>query len=97
MRLAALLLLALVLAAWETLPRNGTINPLLLPPLGDVLTVLMQILGRAQVQEAIVVTAAEVIVAFVIAVPLGAAIAVLLRFGLRQYFASPLYKGDKPS
>jgi predicted PurR-regulated permease PerM len=36
-------------------------------------------------------------VGLLIAVPLGAAIAVLLRFGLRQYFASPLYTGDKPS
>jgi len=35
-------------------------------------------------------------VGLLIAVPLGAAIAVLLRFGLRQYFASPLYMGDKP-
>jgi predicted PurR-regulated permease PerM len=36
-------------------------------------------------------------VGLLVAVPLGAAIAVLLRFGLRQYFASPLYTGDKPS
>ena len=35
-------------------------------------------------------------VGLLVAVPLGAAIAVLLRFGLRQYFASPLYRGDKP-
>jgi predicted PurR-regulated permease PerM len=35
-------------------------------------------------------------VGLLIAVPLGAAIAVLLRFALRQYFASPLYTGDKP-
>jgi predicted PurR-regulated permease PerM len=35
-------------------------------------------------------------VGLLVAVPLGAAIAVLLRFGLRQYFASPLYTGDKP-
>src|SRR5262247_1771674 len=36
-------------------------------------------------------------VGLLVAVPLAAAIAVLLRFGLRQYFASPLYAGDKPS
>ena len=36
-------------------------------------------------------------VGLLIAVPLGAAIGVLLRFALRQYFASPLYTGDKPS
>jgi predicted PurR-regulated permease PerM len=35
-------------------------------------------------------------VGLLIAVPLGAAIAVLLRFGLHQYFASPIYTGDKP-
>src|SRR5262245_41105567 len=35
-------------------------------------------------------------VGLLIAVPLGAAVAVLLRFALRQYFASPLYTGDKP-
>src|SRR5688572_29213412 len=73
-----LLLLAVVLAAWESLPRNGVVNPMLLPPLTDVLAMLVQILGRAQVQEAILVTAAEVIVAFVIAVPLGAVIGVLI-------------------
>ena len=36
-------------------------------------------------------------VGLLIAVPLAAAIAVLLRFGLRQYFASPLYTGKKPT
>jgi len=35
-------------------------------------------------------------VGLLIAVPLGAAIAVLLRFALRQYFASPVYTGNKP-
>ena len=73
-----LALLALVLTAWEMLPRNNVINPLLLPPFGDVLTTLFQLLGRPQVHEAILVTSAEVIVAFVIAVPLGAAIGVLI-------------------
>src|SRR5262245_37158814 len=72
-----LALLALVLGAWEWLPRLGLVNPLLLPPLSEVLAMLGQLLARAQVQEAIAVTAAEVIVAFIIAVPLGAAIGVL--------------------
>jgi len=76
--LIRLLLLALVLAAWETLPRNGIVNPLLLPPFTDVLKTLFDILGRPQVHEAILVTSAEVIVAFIIAVPLGAAIGVLI-------------------
>jgi NitT/TauT family transport system permease protein len=69
---ARLALLALVLSAWEVLPRLGAINALLLPPLSQVLTTLVELLGRASVQEAVAVTALEVIVAFVIAVPLGA-------------------------
>jgi NitT/TauT family transport system permease protein len=69
---ARLALLALVLGAWEVLPRLGAINALLLPPLSQVLTTLVELLGRASVQEAVAVTALEVIVAFVIAVPLGA-------------------------
>jgi NitT/TauT family transport system permease protein len=74
---ARLALLALLLAGWELLPRYGVVNPRLLPPLSDVLAMLAQLLGRAQVHEAIGVTAAEVLIAFVIAVPLGAAIGVL--------------------
>jgi predicted PurR-regulated permease PerM len=35
-------------------------------------------------------------VGLLVAVPLAAAIAVLSRFGLRQYLASPLYTGEKP-
>ena len=76
--LVRLALLALVLAAWEALPRLGFVNPRLLPPLSDVLTMLADILGRPQVQEAILVTAAEVVVAFIIAVPLGAGIGVAI-------------------
>jgi NitT/TauT family transport system permease protein len=76
--LARLALLGLVLGAWESLPRSGAVNPRLLPPLSDVLVMLGQLLGRSQVQEAISVTAAEVVVAFLIAVPLGAAIGVLI-------------------
>ena len=36
-------------------------------------------------------------VGLLVAVPLAAAIAVLLRFALRQYFASPFYTGEKPT
>jgi NitT/TauT family transport system permease protein len=76
--LTRLALLALVLAAWERLPRQGVINPLLLPPLGDVLTMLGELIGRPQVHEALRITAAEVLVAFLIAVPLGTVIGVLI-------------------
>ena len=76
--LVRLALLALVLAAWEALPRLAIVNPRLLPPLSDVLAMLVDLLGRPQVHEALAVTAAEVLVAFVIAVPVGAAIGVLI-------------------
>jgi len=35
-------------------------------------------------------------VGLLLAVPLAAATGVLLRFGMRQYLASPLYTGGKP-
>lgn len=72
------LLLGAVLAAWEFLPRSGAINPLLLPPLSDVMSTLWGLLGRATVREAIAVTSLEVIVAFAVAVPLGAAAGILI-------------------
>jgi NitT/TauT family transport system permease protein len=73
-----LALLALVLGAWELLPRSGIVHPLLLPPLSEVLGVLAHLLGRPGVQEAVAVTASEVIVAFIIAVPLGAAAGIVI-------------------
>jgi len=76
--LTRLALLALLLAAWEWLPRTGIINPLLLPPLGDVLSMLGDLITRPQVHEALRVTAAEVMVAFLIAVPLGTVTGVLI-------------------
>jgi NitT/TauT family transport system permease protein len=75
--LVRLALLAAVLALWEVLPRSGIVNPTLLPPLSDVLRALGQILVRGDVHAAMGVTAAEVVVAFMIAVPLGAALGVL--------------------
>ena len=76
--LARVGLLALVLAAWELLPRHGIVNPLLLPPLSDVLAMLGELLQRGQVREALGVSGMEVLLAFVIAVPLGAALGVLI-------------------
>src|SRR5262245_17813338 len=76
--LARLALLALVLGAWEVLPRSGLVNPLLLPPLSEVMAMLANLIGRPNVQEAVAVTALEVLVAFIIAVPLGAAAGILI-------------------
>ena len=73
-----LILLGVVLVAWEALPRLGFINPLLLPPLSQVLVTLGDLLQRPMVQEAVAVTALEVIVAFIVAVPIGAAAGILI-------------------
>lgn len=75
---ARFFLLAVVLGLWEVLPRSGVVNPLLLPPLTDVLAMLANLLGRPAVHEAIGVTAGEVIVSFIVAVPLGAAAGILI-------------------
>ena len=72
-----LTLLAAVLLLWEALPRLGFVNAMLLPPLSDVLAALVHILGRGDVHTSLGVTAAEVVVAFAIAVPLGAALGIL--------------------
>src|SRR5262249_54608336 len=76
--LVRLALLVLVLGAWELLPRSGLVNPLLLPPLSEVMAMLANLIGRPNVQEAVAVTALEVLVAFIIAVPLGAAAGILI-------------------
>ena len=68
----------MVLAAWEWLPRWAIVNAALLPPLSDVLAMLLTMLGRSQVQEAIGVTAGEVVLAFMFAVPIGAGVGVLV-------------------
>lgn len=75
---ARLALLAVVFAAWEFLPRWGIVNARMLPPLGDVLAMLVDQLGRARVQEAILVSAGEFAVAFLIAIPLGALIGIVI-------------------
>src|SRR5512139_2107560 len=76
--LIRLAMLIVFLGAWELLPRAGIVNPMLLPPLSQVLATLGDILARSDFREAMAVTAAEVLVAFVIAVPLGGALGVLL-------------------
>ncbi|HUC45567.1 MAG TPA: ABC transporter permease, partial [Hyphomicrobiaceae bacterium] len=76
--LTRLALLAMVLAAWEWLPRWAIVNATLLPPLSDVLAMFFTMLGRSQVQEAIGVTAGEVVLAFMFAVPIGAGVGVLV-------------------
>jgi NitT/TauT family transport system permease protein len=71
-------LLVLVVGAWEVLPRSGIVNPVMLPPLSDVLRMLVNILGRPNFHEAVAVSAGEFALAFVIAVPVGMLIGVLV-------------------
>ena len=73
-----LALLALVLGLWQVLPTSNVINPLLLPPLLDVLDTLGTLLGQSRVHEALATTALEVLVAFIIAIPVGATLGVTI-------------------
>ncbi len=73
-----LALLAVVLIAWDALPRLGVVDARMLPPFGDVLAMLADLVGRPKVQEAIGVSAGEFAVAFAVAIPLGAAIGIAI-------------------
>jgi ABC-type nitrate/sulfonate/bicarbonate transport system permease component len=69
---------AAIFAIWELLSRTGIVNPRLLPSASDTLVMLADILGRPSVRSDILVTGAEVLTAFVIAVPTGALIGILI-------------------
>lgn len=74
-----------VFLLWETLSRTGLVNPRLLPSASDSLAMLGELLQRASVRNDLVVTASEVLTAFVLAVPLGALIGFLI--AENRYFA----------
>ena len=59
-------------------PRAGLVDPRMLPPFGDVLGTLVELLGRPNVQAAIAVSGAEFLVAFLVAIPAGAALGILI-------------------
>lgn len=71
-----LLLILVLIGLWELLPRLDIVSPALLPAFSDVLAALARQLARPAVHQAIGVTAAELAVAFLIAIPLGAVIGV---------------------
>jgi NitT/TauT family transport system permease protein len=75
---ARLAIVTLLLVAWEALPRLGAVNPRLLPPLGDVLSTATDILGRPAFMSDLTTTLSEILVAFAISVPVGAAIGMLV-------------------
>ena len=80
-RRASLARLAIVLALvalWELLSRTGTVNPRLLPSASEAFTTLAELLQRPKLRGDLLVTGSEVAVAFLLAVPAGAAIGLLI-------------------
>jgi NitT/TauT family transport system permease protein len=65
-------------ALWEALSRSGVVNPRLLPSASDTLLMLADLLQRASVLQGLAVTGSEVLLAFVLAVPVAALIGVLI-------------------
>jgi NitT/TauT family transport system permease protein len=65
-------------ALWEILSRTGMVNPRLLPSASDTIVTLFDLLQRAKIQSDLAVTALEVIIAFILAVPVGALIGFLI-------------------
>jgi ABC-type nitrate/sulfonate/bicarbonate transport system permease component len=63
--------LAVLFGAWQAVLSFGLMPPELLPPIGDVLATAADLASRPDFQRHVGVTVAEVMVAFVIAVPLG--------------------------
>ena len=72
-------------AIWEILSRTGMVNPRLLPSASDTLSMLGELLQRANIRKDLVVTATEVVTAFALAVPVGALIGFLI--AENRYFA----------
>ena len=57
--------------SWQAVLSLGLTPPELLPPISDVLATAAELVGRSDFQRHVSVTVAEVMVAFIIAVPLG--------------------------
>lgn len=79
--IARIAIVVAIFALWETLARSGVVNPRLLPPASETLSTLADLLQRASVRNDLLVTATEVLVAFALAVPLGA----LVGYGIAEY------------
>ena len=69
-KIARVAIVLAIFALWELLSRTGVVNPRLLPSATDTLATLGDLLQRASVRNDIVVTASEVLCAFVLAIPL---------------------------
>src|SRR6202165_2114577 len=82
---ARVAIVVLLFATWETLSQTGIVNPRLLPSASDTLVMLWELLQRAAIRNDLLVTASEVLTAFVLAVPVGALIGFLI--AENRYFA----------
>jgi ABC-type nitrate/sulfonate/bicarbonate transport system permease component len=82
---ARLAIVLAVFALWEALPRSGAINPRLLPPASDAIAMLVDLVQRPGIRSDLMVTASEVLSAFVLAVPMGTLIGFLI--AEKPYFA----------
>jgi NitT/TauT family transport system permease protein len=84
-RLAPLVLLALLAALWEAASRLGWTDPRLLPPFSDVVRVLGGLLQDARFRGDLGITLSEIAVAFAIVGPLGLAVGFFLGESLPAY------------
>ena len=84
-KLARIAIVVAVFALWEILSRTGIVNPRLLPSASDTLATLWELLQRAGVRNDLAVTASEVLIAFVLAVPCGVLVGFLI--AENRYFA----------
>jgi NitT/TauT family transport system permease protein len=82
---ARLAVVLAILALWEVLSRTGAVSSYLLPSASDTLAMLGNLLQRASIRNDLMVTAGEVLTAFVLAVPVGALIGFLV--AENRYFA----------
>ena len=66
-KLARLLIVIAIFAAWEVLSRTGIVNPRLLPSASDTLSTLAELLRRTSIRNDLLATAIEVLAAFALA------------------------------
>src|SRR3978361_2313072 len=71
LKAARVAIVVALFALWETLSRTGIVNPRLLPSASDTLVMLWELLQRPGIRNDLMVTASEVLTAFILAVPVG--------------------------
>jgi NitT/TauT family transport system permease protein len=71
-------LVVYLVLAWQLIAQLGYVDPYLLPPAFDVLKKVAQLVGNQSFLSAVGLTAAETVVSFIIATPVGIAIGFFL-------------------